>query len=181
MQTIEEHFREANKAGFPCSYFGDNEDASIVLVRTRDSDNLEESNFEVARKLLEEIDEAGVFTERVGHWFCGWMEYLLIDSTNKALVEKASEFEDCLSEYSALDDDDFFEREYNDYWTVIEDELHYFFRGLGIDLETEVQLKMYRIIMDDSEDLWAESAHSDFERFSGEVKELLIEKIKENK
>lgn len=55
----------------------------VVLTRTRDSDELEESNFETAlSRLGGEDEENGVIIYRFGHWACGWWEALTVTETS---------------------------------------------------------------------------------------------------
>jgi hypothetical protein len=80
-----------------------------LLSRTRDSDDLSESNFAVA---LAELGGEGEHVQifRFGHWACGWIEYLaVIAGTPEA--EIASKLYESLQDYPVLDECDLSERE----------------------------------------------------------------------
>lgn len=90
----------------------------ILLGRNRDSDCLEESNFESALKSLGGESES-VRIDRIGHWACGWIEYLSIDSNNHEILAIAEDIESSIADYPVLDETDFCEREQeaaNDVW-----------------------------------------------------------------
>jgi hypothetical protein len=95
-------------------YFGDREDWLIVLGRNRDSGAITNSNFETALKQLGGEGEH-VAVENASHWACGWVEYLIVDPANEALVAQAEEIRDSLENYPVLDDEDVSRREYEDY------------------------------------------------------------------
>lgn len=80
-----------------------------LLTRTRDSDELGESNFACALEQLGgESDDVQVF--RYGHWACGWWEALCVrEGTEKC--ETAQQMHDALQDYPVLDEDDFSRRE----------------------------------------------------------------------
>lgn len=83
------------------------------VVRTRNSDTLEESNFAAACKLLEPL---GAEVHRFGHWGCGWFEILLVPPTARAEVESLAKR---LENYPALAEDDWSERQHeavNELW-----------------------------------------------------------------
>ena len=83
------------------------------VIRTRDSDCLEESNYACARRLLAKADVEGEDWEdhRFGHWACGWLEIILV-RPGSACAAVAACLETELKEgYCALDEDDWIERE----------------------------------------------------------------------
>jgi len=88
----------------------DREDWLVAPVgRNRDSDILDESNFEAALKQLGGESDT-VEVHRFGHWACGWFEILLVDPKHgDALVEMQSSLED----YPLLDEEDHSQREYD--------------------------------------------------------------------
>lgn len=81
----------------------------VVLGRNRDSDELAESNWRVALKDLGGESET-VQVIRIGHWACGWVEYLCVKEGSEH-QESAQEMVDRLEEYPILDEDDFSELE----------------------------------------------------------------------
>lgn len=86
-------------------------DLVVVCGRNRDSDLIDESNFECALTELGGETET-VRVERFGHWFCGWFEIILVDPKDTKALETAYSIKRCLQEYALLDDSDFSEREY---------------------------------------------------------------------
>lgn len=92
--------------------------------RSRDSDTLEESNFETAWKALEPLQNPegitdGLETEvtdiriiREGHWAVGWVEWIAIHGSNTVALDKARELCDRANDYPILDESDYSEREW---------------------------------------------------------------------
>ena len=82
---------------------------SVLLIHTRDSDAMEESNFRTALRMLGGESET-VQIHRFGHWACGWFELLLItpDTPQHAIAES---IEQSIENYPVLDDMDFSELE----------------------------------------------------------------------
>lgn len=102
----------------------------LILSRHRDSQLLDESNWDVACKSLNaEAYDGGregfatrptVYHWRAGHWAVGWIECLMVraDAPDNVLNE-AGEIVCSLADYPVLSDDDYSEREYAaicDYW-----------------------------------------------------------------
>lgn len=90
--------------------------------QSRDSDDLEASNFATALKELG--GESDVVTVvRESHWAVGWVEWIAIEADGTLESDKALEIADKLRErvenYPLLDEEDFSEREMkhaNDIW-----------------------------------------------------------------
>ena len=82
------------------------EDWYFVLGRNRDSDLLEQSNFECALRELGGESET-VAVVRFGHWAVGWVDYLLADERHK---DKVKDIQDLLKSYPCLDDEDYYKR-----------------------------------------------------------------------
>lgn len=90
--------------------------------RSRDSDALEESNFQVASEellnLAEDVPRHEVSTElldalddclsvqivRENHWAVGWVEWIAIHSSNTAAIAKAHELCERANQYPPLDE-----------------------------------------------------------------------------
>ena len=88
-------------------YFGDKGGWLVAYIRTRDSELIEEINFEVFIRgfktagLTEDKDFA---VERASHWAVGWVDYLVVPPGSQA--EKiAKKLLTALEEYPCLDDD----------------------------------------------------------------------------
>lgn len=86
--------------------------------RSRDSDALEESNFQVMlRDLGGESDTVIVVTEN--HWAVGWVEWIAIHETDGVALSIADRNKGRLENYPILSEDHFGELEWNiaaDYW-----------------------------------------------------------------
>ena len=112
MKTLREVIK--NPTGFDSmnNYIGDMPDADmyVLLTRSRDSDTLTESNWDVAFKRLggEETEDVKIY--RFGHWACGWWEALCVREGSKE-CDVANEIEDSLNDYPILDEEDHSERE----------------------------------------------------------------------
>ena len=97
------------------NYSGDGSDNVIVpgISRNRDSEILDESNFEAALEMLGgESDDVQI--NRYGHWACGWFEVIQVNPKRIDLIKKCIEIKELLDKYPVLDDSDYFERE-NEY------------------------------------------------------------------
>lgn len=93
----------------------------VPLSRTRDCGPLDDSNFETALAMLEDVDPDGEHYEAhsFGHWACGWFEIILVDPQHPATVEAAEGIAAALEDYPVLDEHDYSERQYealNEAW-----------------------------------------------------------------
>ena len=100
----------------------------VGLSRTRDSDALTRSNFEVFLKALRELPEVlvddtnnaaasyrteredwssvnSVFIVPESHWACGWIDWIAIHPSNEAAMKLADEMLCSLEDYPVLDED----------------------------------------------------------------------------
>jgi len=95
----------------PSHYFGEVwPDHYVFLSRTRDSDELTESNFRCAVTALEALPAfAGEsrIEVRENHWACGWVEWLAIHADDEAALRAADEMAASLESYPVLDESDF--------------------------------------------------------------------------
>ena len=91
----------------------DKPDWVVSCGRNRDSEILDESNFQAA---LERLGGEGkhVAIERFGHWGCGWFELILVNPKSLKHIKVAVEIAKYLEHYPVLDDSDYSERE-NEY------------------------------------------------------------------
>lgn len=101
MQTLNEAHKQ------DASYWGGRPDWLIVDAMTRDSEAISRSNFRVALKRLEAISEEHVAVERSNHWAVGWVDYLIVDRENPAMVAAAKAIQAKLADYPVLDEEDF--------------------------------------------------------------------------
>lgn len=111
MTPLLESMKNPSGVDSMANYAGDLPDACwlTVLTRSRDSDILTESNWEVALKRLGgESESVEIF--RFGHWACGWWEALCVKAgTDGAII--GAEIESELKAYPILDEDHFSEME----------------------------------------------------------------------
>jgi len=81
---------------------------------TRDSNLLEQSNWDhVVKKLGEENDETYLIL-RFGHWACGWVQHIAINPERKDLCTLAQNLIDSTADYPVLNDEDYSQRVYDD-------------------------------------------------------------------
>lgn len=86
-------------------------DVVVVAGRNRDSDILEESNFEATLERLGG-ESKNVEVHRFGHWGCGWFELITVNPKATAKLRIAYEIKAALESYPVLDESDFCEREH---------------------------------------------------------------------
>jgi hypothetical protein len=103
----------ANPSGLDSysNYIGERPSDSllVVLTRSRGSDTLTESNWQVALdRLGGESDTVAI--HRFGHWACGWWEALTVEKGSDAESE-ALAIESELEAYPVLDEDHWSEAE----------------------------------------------------------------------
>jgi hypothetical protein len=96
----------------PKDYFGEVWPAyySSGVGRSRDSDDLEESNFHTMLKLLGGESET-VQIVRESHWLVGWIEWIAIHQDDEKALQIADETKGRLEDYPVLDESDWCERE----------------------------------------------------------------------
>lgn len=100
----------------PRDYFGAKwpNHFSAGVGQSRDSDDLEQSNFATMLQLLG--GESDIVTiVRESHWAVGWVEWIAIEADGTTESDKALETADAaqarLADYPVLDDDDYSARE----------------------------------------------------------------------
>lgn len=91
----------------------------VPVSRNRDSEILEESNFDAALKILGG-ESATVEVHRFGHWGPGWFEIILVHPDREKDVQ---EIQDGLEDYPVLDEDGYSEREHEENLEAIRDRL----------------------------------------------------------
>lgn len=104
----------ANPGGLDSShnYLGQEDFPSmyVVLTRTRDSNLIDNCNFEVALKELGgESDDVVIYS--FGHWACGWWEALCVKKDSPKF-NYGVEIQKRIEDYPLLDEDIYFEQEY---------------------------------------------------------------------
>ena len=115
MNTLASEILSPTEFDGPRNYAGHREFPGMLCAygRNRDSDILRNSNFDAFLAALGGEGE-NVEVVRVGHWACGWCEYIGVREGSpqseiaEALLEK-------LDIYPVLNEDDFSNREWEDY------------------------------------------------------------------
>jgi len=118
MRTYREYLESGGPSGIDgpsnTDYDRDIDGLLVFLSQTRDSDDLEQSNFASALALLGGESET-VKVHRFGHWACGWIESILIDPEDTDTAEVAQSILAQLADYPVLDDDDYSRREWESF------------------------------------------------------------------
>ena len=95
------------------NYIGQNySDYYVSLGQSRDSDILEQSNFDNALKQLGGVSDT-VFVIRNGHWAVGWVEWIAIHESDTEAIATGENIEQKISDYPVLDEEDYSQREYD--------------------------------------------------------------------
>ncbi len=86
---------------------------SAGVGRSRDSDCLEESNFQ---SMLAELggESDTVMVIRESHWAVGWVEWLAIHESDEKSLRAADAMQGRLEDYPILDEDDLSSREWEE-------------------------------------------------------------------
>ena len=119
MKTRKEQMTSGGIDGYH-NFSGDDSDYQDwfgVAGRSRDSDIMEQSNFDGTLNRLGG-EGKNVRVERYKHWACGWIEEIYVRPKTKQF-KIAKEIEESLKNYPVLDEDDYSEREWeatNEYW-----------------------------------------------------------------
>lgn len=167
MQTLEAMHNECNQAGFPCGYWGERESWLVVIGRSRDSEALEEANFQAMLKLLGgESDTIAI--ERENHWACGWVEYILLDPTYITGCIIAGKTLHDLEDYPIIDDELFSQIEHDRFWEYAKSELKAFDGDWETILDEVLRESSYGIGDSSAESLAIEEAREQLE----EIQEL---------
>jgi hypothetical protein len=87
----------------------------VVMVKTRDSDILTESNWKTALERLKPFEndgeEGGFQTVRFGHWACGWIEYLCVSDDSPGAIAEGNAIAEAIESYPVLDEEEFSQME----------------------------------------------------------------------
>jgi hypothetical protein len=93
----------------------------LPTSRTRDSEALDESNYQAALKCLADADPTGenYETHRFGHWGPGWVEIIVV-KPGTAAHEEAVRIECSLADCPVLDESDYSDREHEEQLSRLE-------------------------------------------------------------
>lgn len=98
----------------PKHYFGKTYyDYYVFLGQCRDSDPLEQSNFDWGLHELEGESET-VVVARSSHWACGWVEVILVHESDEYHIDQANDMLAKLEQYPVLNDEDFDQKTFED-------------------------------------------------------------------
>jgi len=124
----------------------------VGIGQSRDSDNLEKSNWVAAVKILQEAaaelgeqdepENGWVYEHGASHWAVGWVDSLWI-APHPALMSEVRSLWGALTSYPVLDESDYSERELEDWLQYTSDEVHFAAGQLNVvadeTLVTQVQ------------------------------------------
>lgn len=98
-------FRHLKRWRTPSNYSGASWDGwyAAPVGRSRDSDTVESSNWEVQLERIPESETVQVVRE--GHWAVGWVEWLAIHESDRGALEEAEMVGDELEGYPILDEE----------------------------------------------------------------------------
>jgi hypothetical protein len=99
----------------PSSWFGKPWDGYYIagFGRNRDSDVLENCNFDVAWEALSAVSER-VEIVHEGHWAVGWIEWVAIPMDDSEAIKVACELNAAMADYPVLDEGRFSEAEWEE-------------------------------------------------------------------
>lgn len=102
----ERHFPTMRDAfGRDSAYWGDREDWLILYMRHRDSEPLDNANFDAMHEDLESRFPDDVAVERATRWAYGWREYLLVNPANLSALAAYIDYRDRLAIYPIIDEE----------------------------------------------------------------------------
>lgn len=82
----------------------------VLYAHHRDSNILDESNYQALRKIF--IELSGVIEVTSHHWGVGWVEFIGIHQDEKDTIELGNDYLDRIDDYPVLDDEDLSNREF---------------------------------------------------------------------
>ena len=88
------------------AYYGDRPDWLVTLAQTRDSDQVERSNWRYITGQVMELYPHDTAIESMSHWAVGWVEYFLVRPDSPA-VQMMSDWQELLKVYPIADDTDY--------------------------------------------------------------------------
>lgn len=109
-------YQEFKPTAFDNHYNIDNREGWLVapVMRTRDSNCLEKSNWDVFLDGLDKESEDTYEIHRFRHWGPGWFEIILVNPNNDALVKIGNNAEANLENYPILDEMHFSQMEHDE-------------------------------------------------------------------
>ena len=118
ISTVEEVRAIQRETGWNIEEWAESHEWGAVGVgpvgRSRDSDTLETSNWEVIYADGREKFGDAVDWVRFGHWAVGWVEELTWDASRGDVCQWVQGWRDALDNYPVADDEDYSRREYED-------------------------------------------------------------------
>jgi len=144
--------KNLKKWTMPKYYYGEEwKEYYVFLGRNRDSDNLDNSNFEMGLKNLGGESDT-VIKVCESHWLCGWVEWIAINESDESALQLADEMKDNLNNYPVLNDEDYSEREYNDYMQDVTQAVKDYINDHNLDITDNQQSLIENHIMQNSND-----------------------------
>lgn len=138
----------------PAYYYGEEwPDYYVFLGHHRDSDNLDNSNFDCGLKAIGgESETVIVVTEN--HWAVGWVAWIAIHESNEEALIKADEIKAKLDDYPVLDEEDYSEREYKDFSWNCEQAVRDYCHDHGRRFMWRIVEELKQSLPEDSADTW---------------------------
>lgn len=114
------------------------DDYYIITGHSRDSKILEESNYQTIKEYLSK-NSINFIEVSCNHWAVGWIECLMVQEDNIKDIEFINdEILDKLEDYPVFDEEDFYQREYEEAEKIKEDmikDLRHTFRNKSMSYE----------------------------------------------
>tara|TARA_B100000745_G_scaffold177357_1_gene116153 strand:+ start:2063 stop:2956 length:894 start_codon:yes stop_codon:yes gene_type:complete len=157
----------------PPDYFGEHfEDHYVVYSRTRDSDLLNISNFEFIQNELEELQESlankriwQCYTiQHASHWAVGWVEIIYVHKNSTEILIKADEIIGNLDDYPVLDEEDYSNRQIEEFESNLESEVKDFI----YDHHEEIDFRNSNYFIDEAMDDHTQELLSDISSYISE-------------
>lgn len=106
---------------YESNYIGeDYSDHYVVYPTFRDADLVQQSNYETIKKVFDQKDIKYIIV-RFNHWLVGWMEEILINENHLGSLRYADDLVGQLEDYPLLDDDDYYQKRYEQMEEIYKD------------------------------------------------------------
>lgn len=129
----------------------------VFLGRHRDSDNLDNSNFDCA------LDQLGGESETVqvvheSHWAVGWVEWIAIHESDDKALMLADDIKAKLEDYPVYDEDDYSRREWEDFSSNCEQAVRDYCSDHNRRFMWRIVDELKQTLSDCSADTWPEES-----------------------
>lgn len=119
----------------------------ILIAKTRDSELLDESNFDCILRDHPENKAArdenkGILYVRFGHWTCGWIDALMIHESDDDLLMIGDEIKAQLDDYPVYDENDWGMRECDAQYDLVNQEITWWLKNNADEWSEELAEKL---------------------------------------